>query len=150
MTRKQAIETLGKSYVNVYEFALKQGDFDMSIFPHQLDLKTPKISKEFIQRWAAMWPKQKATGLDYPINSAVPICEARFTQLIKKWNDFVEAEFSEDAIILATREYLRKQENNNWAMTKKSHKFIMDENGSMLAQMINGMGDSVQPTAFFI
>jgi hypothetical protein len=40
--------------------------------------------------------------------------------------------YNSEIIIKATKLYLKEQEKNKWAFTKKNVKFIYDENGSML------------------
>lgn len=148
MKRKQAIEELGLSYVAVYEFAKKRGDFDMSIFPVQIDLAPTKITASFIERYRSLWPKQSETGLPYAVTSPSTIITQRFNNLLKNWDDLFDQEFSEELLLDTTRRYLAHQRENNWVMTKKSHKFIWDENGSLLADWVNNKKKPSSTTFF--
>lgn len=150
MKRKQAIEDLGLGYVAVYEFAKKRGDFDMSIFPVQIDAAATKITAAFVAKYRLLWPKQAETGLPYSVTSPTSIIQQRFNQLLKNWDDLIDQEFNEELILDATRRYLGRQRQNNWLMTKKSHKFVWDENGSLIAEFINNNNKPSQPETFFI
>jgi hypothetical protein len=103
--------------------------------------------KERIDEWLDLWPTF-IIPQNYRISGNYRDCKDRMDKFIKKYG------YSWDIIIEATRSYLKRQEANNWNMTKKNMKFIYDTDGSMLAEecevVINGEGEENKANQQFI
>ena len=121
----------GEAYVKTYLYALKVG-CDVSFFPHQLQIERPKVTKELIEQFMALWPTQSKTGLPYSVSGNKPIVIQRFEKLLKQWDEYTDEDFSPERILLATKKYLVSQEEKGYLFTKKNHKFVLDESGSEL------------------
>lgn len=83
---------------------------------------------EWIDDWLALFPKGMNKKLGYDIHGNKSECINRMSKFRRDNFD----KYNSETIILATKLYLKEQERNKWAFTKKNVKFIYDENGSML------------------
>lgn len=83
---------------------------------------------EWIDKWLALFPKGMSKKLGYDIHGNKSECLNRMSKFRRDNFD----KYNSETIILATKLYLKEQERNKWAFTKKNVKFIYDENGSML------------------
>ncbi len=83
---------------------------------------------EWIDKWLALFPKGMSKKLGYDIHGNKSECLNRMSKFRRDNFD----KYNSEIIILATKLYLKEQERNKWAFTKKNVKFIYDENGSML------------------
>jgi hypothetical protein len=83
---------------------------------------------EWIDNWLALFPKGMSKKLGYDIHGNKAECINRMSKFRRDNFD----KYNSEIIILATKLYLKEQERNKWAFTKKNVKFIYDENGSML------------------
>lgn len=83
---------------------------------------------EWIDDWLALFPKGMNKKLGYDIHGNKSECINRMSKFRRDNFD----KYNSETIILATKLYLKEQERNKWAFTKKNVKFIFDENGSML------------------
>lgn len=83
---------------------------------------------EWIDKWLALFPKGMNKKLGYDIHGNKSECLNRMSKFRRDNFD----KYNSETIILATKLYLKEQERNKWAFTKKNVKFIYDENGSML------------------
>lgn len=83
---------------------------------------------EWIDDWLALFPKGMSKKLGYDIHGNKAECINRMSKFRRDNFD----KYNSETIILATKLYLKEQERNKWAFTKKNVKFIYDENGSML------------------
>lgn len=83
---------------------------------------------EWIDKWLALFPKGMNKKLGYDIHGNKSECINRMSKFRRDNFD----KYNSETIILATKLYLKEQERNKWAFTKKNVKFIYDENGSML------------------
>ena len=83
---------------------------------------------EWIDTWLVLFPKGMSKKLGYDIHGNKSECLNRMSKFRRDNFD----KYNSETIILATKLYLKEQERNKWAFTKKNVKFIYDENGSML------------------
>lgn len=83
---------------------------------------------EWIDKWLTLFPKGMSKKLGYDIHGNKSECLNRMSKFRRDNFD----KYNSEIIILATKLYLKEQERNKWAFTKKNVKFIYDENGSML------------------
>jgi hypothetical protein len=83
---------------------------------------------DWIDDWLALFPKGMNKKLGYDIHGNRAECINRMSKFRRDNFD----RYNKDTIIKATKLYLKEQERNKWAFTKKNVKFIYDENGSML------------------
>ena len=83
---------------------------------------------DWIDDWLALFPKGFSKILGYDIHGNKSECLNRMSKFRRDNFD----KYNSETIILATKLYLKEQERNKWAFTKKNVKFIYDENGSML------------------
>lgn len=95
--------------------------------------KAKKILNKSVEKWIeeyrGLFPKGvKSTGLDYPVRGD------RIQCIFRMKNFLVEYGYSKEIILKATEMYIKEQKAKGWHMTKKSHKFIKDMNGSVLSE----------------
>lgn len=124
----------GKEATTVYFAAVLLGvDIDMPFTLSKRDLVSEDLS--WVAEWLSMWPKQSQTGLDYSVSGQLPECKKRMAKFLKDAGEF-GLNPSPDDITEATLRYLESQEERAWVYTKKAHKFILDTNGSELAEWL--------------
>ncbi len=108
-------------------------------------IKLPVEDK--IQEWMLLWPSFIIPGANYRVSGNYYDCKQRMNTFMKKYG------YSWDIIMQATKNYLERQKNNGWKMTKKNVKFIYDNDGSVLAEeceaIINGEDRGVQTNTLF-
>lgn len=83
---------------------------------------------DWIDEWLVLFPKGMNKKLGYDIHGNKSECINRMSKFRRDNFD----KYNKETIIKATKLYLKEQERNKWAFTKKNVKFIYDENGSML------------------
>lgn len=116
------------------------------------------IPKEWIAQWVAKWPTpgqlaQRGIHLNYSVSGNRPECIKRMQSFFKQFDEYVyEADVEEKMRLVdeATDRYLEKKwdDPDYW---KKNHKFILDENGSVLAEYIlRGTDKQSTHKAFFL
>ena len=133
-------EGLDVGIFNTYRFALENG-FPTFYFPDEYIIE---IRDEVdVKNWLSLWPSQKdiytQTGhhLDYAINGSYPECVKRMKQFLKSWKQRGLPDGDREEIIFeATIRYLDKLKEKNYEFAKKNFKFILDSNGSKLADEI--------------
>ena len=143
LTYKDEIKKLQQ--LNIIEFnPVNQGLFKLKA-PHNLwsnTLNTMRVilqgksksnvskveASEWIDDWLLLFPKGMNKIIGYDIHGNKTECLNRMSKFRKEHFE----KYNSEIIIKATKLYLKEQEKNKWAFTKKNVKFIYDENGSML------------------
>jgi hypothetical protein len=110
---------------------------------------------EWIVEWNDMWPtpgklyEEFGVTIDYSPKQAITSVMTRMKAFMKNFRKLfpdVKPKDRVDLIMRATEAYLKNQEDKDWAFTKKSTKFIQDNNGSTLAEYIDGVINGQQQT----
>lgn len=103
-----------------------------------------KLDPAWVTDWIDMWPKPSDTGLTYSVSGNAPEVKKRFRMFFKEWSarDLPDVPWDKklELVVEATEKYLQERELEDWAYTKKNHKFIKDNNGSALADQIEMLG----------
>jgi len=136
--RKKLAESHDLKYVNLYFYAVIEG-CDTSFFPTQFDVKRKDLITEdisWVPDWLKLWPKRGKTGLNYDVSAQLPQCKLRMTKLLKELDEHGIEDITVEKIFEATSRYLKHQEEKEWLYTKKAHKFILDNDGSVLAEWL--------------
>ena len=147
---------------SAYLYAVANG-FDTYYFPEEFCVSIPKthitvetVDEDFLKEWVAQWPspsqiRKDGGHLSYSISGNLPECRKRMARFLKQWDEFVDSESNPyDLIAAATEKYLERQRDNGWEFTKKNHKFILDNDGSVLSQMIADLGEPVNNSNFYL
>lgn len=148
--RKQYADLHGLGYVNTYFTAVLER-VDTYFFPIQLDVKREDLINEdvsWVADWLKLWPKQSKTGLNYAVSGQLPECKSRMAKLLKQIEEYGLQDVTQEKIFDATKRYLSSQEDKSWVYTKKAHKFILDNDGSQLADWLQT--ESVVKKQFYL
>ena len=86
-----------------------------------------KLDK-WLLNWLSLWPTQILPGR-YRVSGNSMECKKRMGRFMRNF-----PQYTPEIIMEATRIYLKNQENNGWAYTKKNAKFIYDSETSTLEQ----------------
>jgi hypothetical protein len=121
---------------------------------------TPQLDiQDWYMEWISLWPTKAQVEADsgkvwsYAPKVTGPTGLQRMKKFIKQFNKYcpthkrLSLDEQLDKIFQATVEYLEERKRNNWEFTKKSIKFIDDNNGSTLASYIEG-DKKVRKSAF--
>lgn len=101
---------------------------------------------EWILEWNELWPtpgqiyENYGVTIDYSPKQAITTVITRMKAFMKNFRKLFPDVKPKDRVRLimeATEAYLTSQEQKDWAFTKKSTKFIQDNNGSTLAEYID-------------
>lgn len=104
---------------------------------------------EWYRKLNDMFPTKKESGLMYSPKVSFFAFKTRIVNFIKNYQKYTDTKRPADykeKIENAFKAYIYEQSNKRWAYTKKSSKFVYDENGSFLADYITRVQDGSAST----
>lgn len=111
----------------------KEGNVEMT---RVRPLFTKESVDSWVSDWLALWPSKILPG-GYRVSGNTVECKKRMKRFMRS-----HPEFDSDTILKATKAYLKRQEAQGWAFTKKNAKFIFDSETSTLEQECLALTDN--------
>lgn len=117
-------------------------------FPLKNIFSDDEVKNDFLERYISLFPKGEVTSHDgkfkWRVRDSKVTVGKRMNVFLKSWRQRFQDEYhnlskdeKEELILKATEAYLAERKRDGWVNTKKSVKFIYDDNGSLLETWIN-------------
>lgn len=117
-------------------------------FPLSSIFSDDEVKNDFLDQYISLYPKGEVTNHDgkfkWRVRDSKVTVGKRMNTFLKSWRQRFPDEYhniakeeKEELILKATEAYLAERKRDGWVNTKKSVKFIYDDNGSLLETWIN-------------